>query len=101
MKITQLELILTHLCRKKVPSQAELFSIFYFKSVRYVFQKSKIRCIFIILLNLKFAKLFLQQIEKNEGEKRRKIERKNFKTNKKKNKEKNGKMQLFDLLHAY
>ena len=33
MKITQLELILTHLPRKDVPSQVELFSIFYFMSV--------------------------------------------------------------------
>ena len=33
MKINQLDLILTHLRREDVPSQAELFSMFYFKSV--------------------------------------------------------------------
>ena len=33
MKITQLELILTHSPRKNAPSQVEWFSTFYFKSV--------------------------------------------------------------------
>ena len=36
MKVTQLELILTHTVRKNAPSQDELFSIFYFKNVRKI-----------------------------------------------------------------
>ena len=35
MKITQLELILTHSPRKNAPSQDELFSTFYFKRVLF------------------------------------------------------------------
>ena len=41
MKITQLELILTHSPRKNAPSQAEIFLIFYFKSVCVVVNTDK------------------------------------------------------------
>ena len=38
MKIIEIELVLTHSPRKNAPSQVELFSVFYFESVRNILE---------------------------------------------------------------
>ena len=71
MKITQLELVLTHSPRKNTPSQVELFSVFNFKSVtarlRTVLLISYDNCFYnlrLICNNYYNIKLFFDFVEK-------------------------------------
>ena len=44
MKITQIELILTHSPRKTAPSQVKLFLIFYFRSAEFIVWRCQNLC---------------------------------------------------------